>query len=430
MGTGVAVKEREALLREVDKIIASPVLRTSASLCKLLRYLTQQSIDQPETPHKEYQIATEVFGRQPDFDSRLDSVVRVQSGRLRSKLAEYYAGPGSKDDLILSIPRGSYALSSHHRNAAPAAPAEVASPTPNEPTDTAAGNLAPMASPRLVHGAWIALAFLAGALVASGTLIYINHRKETLPDTLQSKASPVPAALQTFWSPFVRAREEPFVVFSNSVFVGTADTGMRYFDPARDSRDQITEQHYAGVGEVLGVLKLDRVFHQFARQFHIKRGSSFALDEARDNNLIFVGSPTENIPLAQIPNTHEFVFRRLPAGPSRWDYAVVDLHPGPGKPATYLSTPRTRPMEVDYAVIALMHGLDRSHWTLILAGTSTVGTLAAIDSVSDKDSLEELLRQLNAVSGTDLKPFEALLRVKVANDVPLQTQLVAVRKTE
>jgi hypothetical protein len=181
---------------------------------------------------------------------------------------------------------------------------------------------------------------------------------------------------------------------------------------------------------VMGVLKLDRVFHQFERQFRIKRGSLFALDEARDNNLIFIGSPTENIPLAKILNTHEFVFRRLPAGPNRWDYAVVDLHPGLGKASTFLSTPRTRPMELDYAVIALTHGLEGSHWTLILAGTSTVGTQAAIDSVCDRDYLDELLRRLNVAPGSDLKPFEALLQVKVADDVPLQTQLLAVRKTE
>src|SRR5208337_1691742 len=154
------------------------------------------------------------------------------------------------------------------------------------------------------------------------------------------------------------------------------------------------------------------------------------LDEARDNNLIFMGSPIENVRLGEIPNMREFVFRRLPGGPNGCDYAVVDLHPQPGKPDTFFSTSRTRPMEVDYAVIALMHGLERSHWTLILAGTSTIGTQAAIESVSDKDFVEELLHQLNTASGGDMKPFEALLRVKVANDVPLQTQLITARKTE
>ena len=50
-----------------------------------------------------YQIATELFGRPSDFDPRLDSTVRVQTGRLRSKLAEYYAGPGDRDPKGLGV---------------------------------------------------------------------------------------------------------------------------------------------------------------------------------------------------------------------------------------------------------------------------------------------------------------------------------------
>jgi hypothetical protein len=75
-------------------------------------------------------------------------------------------------------------------------------------------------------------------------------------------------------------------------------------------------------------------------------------------------------------------------------------------------------------------GVDRNHWTLILAGTSTIGTQAAIESASDKDFLEELLGELKTASSVAMKPFEALLRVQVANDVPLQTQVVTARHTE
>jgi len=428
VSTDIGSKEGEVLRRAVEEIVASPILKTSASLCKLLRYLAQQPINEPETPHKEYQIATEVFGRAADFDPRLDSVVRVQSGRLRSKLAEYYAGPGSKDDLILTLPKGSYALSIQHRNPPSTTSPEVTETAPREAANTGANNLAPKTSPGIGGKGLIALAFFAGVLAASAALIFISYHKGTV--ALQNKVPPVPAVLQTFWSPFVRAPEDPLVVFTNSVFVGTADTGMRYFDPSRDSRSLVTEEHYTGVGEVLGVLELDRVFNRFQRPFRIKRAGLFTLDEARHNNLIFLGSPIENVRLGEIPTLREFVFRRLPGGPNGCDYAVVDLHPPSGKPDTFFSTPRTRPMEVDYSVIALMRGLDRDHWTLILAGTSTIGTQAAIESVSDKDFLEELLGQVKIPSGADMKPFEALLRVKVANDVPLQSQLLAARRTE
>ena len=71
-----------------------------------------------------------------------------------------------------------------------------------------------------------------------------------------------------------------------------------------------------------------------------------------------------------------------------------------------------------------MPGLDHSHWTLILAGRSTVSTQAAVDYVCDQNALDELLKRFNYTSGTDVKPFEAVLQVKSANDVPIETKLV------
>jgi hypothetical protein len=88
---------------------------------------------------------------------------------------------------------------------------------------------------------------------------------------------------------------------------------MRYFDPSRDSRDQIL-QNYTGIGEVMGMQELDELFLQFGRQFRSKRSGLFTLDDARNSNLIFVGSPTENLTLREIPSTVNFFFRRLRVG--------------------------------------------------------------------------------------------------------------------
>ena len=80
-----------AEIAQIEKLIGSLTLHGSESLCKLLRYLAERAMDQPGIPVKEYQIATEVFGRPRNFDPRLDSTVRVQTGRLRAKLQEYYS---------------------------------------------------------------------------------------------------------------------------------------------------------------------------------------------------------------------------------------------------------------------------------------------------------------------------------------------------
>jgi hypothetical protein len=216
-------------------------------------------------------------------------------------------------------------------------------------------------------------------------------------------------------------------VFSSAGFIGRPETGMRYFNPAQDSPDHILD-HYTGVGEVLAVSDLDHLFGQLRHRIHIKRGSLFTPDDAKNNDLIFVGSPAENLALTEIPSTQEFVFQRVPSGPRKGDLAIFNVRPKAGEPSAFLPTPRTPPLEEDYSIIALIHGLNPARSTLILAGTSTIRTQAAAEFVCQPNSLRELLRQLNVSNSSDLKPFEAVLRVQVRRDVPIDSKLIAVRK--
>ena len=64
---------------------------------------------------------------------------------------------------------------------------------------------------------------------------------------------------------------------------------------------------------------------------------------------------------------------------------------------------------------------------MILAGTTTFGTLGAAEFVSRPDSVEKLLQQMPS-SSSGMKPFEALIHVKIAKGVPLETDLVGVRR--
>ncbi|RDJ19818.1 hypothetical protein DWF00_04340 [Bosea caraganae] len=57
---------------------------------------------------KAYTIAVDVFGRGADFDGMLDPVVRIEAGRLRQALAEYYAGSGQAERIRISLPKGAY----------------------------------------------------------------------------------------------------------------------------------------------------------------------------------------------------------------------------------------------------------------------------------------------------------------------------------
>src|SRR5215469_10241611 len=126
MSVTAPVTDRQQFLGAIDRLVKSQALHSSESLCKLLRYLAEQSLQNPGSPIKEYQIATEVFGRPRDFDPHSDSAIRVQAGRLRVKLADYYASEGAADSILVELPKGSYTLAFHHRPVAEKAEEHVA----------------------------------------------------------------------------------------------------------------------------------------------------------------------------------------------------------------------------------------------------------------------------------------------------------------
>ena len=411
------VADTELCLTEIERLANSHTLHGSESLCKLLRYLADHALKHPGVAQKEYQIATEVFGRSPDFDPHLDSLVRVQAGRLRSKLAEYYSSEGASDPIVVELPKGSYGLAFHQVPSSGKPPAALDSPRAIQTRPTV---YARERGSRLLVAVSL---LLAAAVIVTIALLFARR---TTPGS-ENDSLRAPAAFQTFWRAYVSGPDAPWVIFSNGAFVGRPETGMRYFNPAEDSHSAILD-HYTGVGEVLAVHNLDRVFSLLHRQLRVKRGSLFTLDDVQNNNLIFVGSPAENLTLRQIPSTKDFVFQRLTSGTRKNDLAVVNVHPQPGEPKVFLASPAGTPLSEDYALIGLVPGLNPVRSVMILAGTTTIGTEAAAEYVCRQDSLEELLLRLSVSEHGEMKPFEALLRVRVAQGVPVGTEVVALRK--
>jgi hypothetical protein len=408
------LSEREQCLAEIEKLVSSQILHSSESLCKLLRYLAKHALDHPGTPIKEYQIATEVFGRSADFDPQLDSMVRVQAGRLRGKLTEYYGVNGADDSVVVELPKGTYVLAFHHR-------AHGSRPHLTPPTETEWQE-------SRIHRKWVAATISMAVLLAlaAATILGLLWSRNSAQAGLSREGDLAPAAFRVFWNAFVSRQEEPWVIFSNAAFVGRPETGMRYYNAATDKGSFILD-HYTGVGEVLAVHELDRVFGLLHRQIRIKRGNLFSLDDAKNNNLIFVGSPFENLTLLEIPGTQEFIFRRMASGPRKGEEAIVNVHSRPGESKEYFPSAGNAPLTEDYAVVGLVKGLNPSQAVLILAGTTTIGTQAAVEFVCRQSSVEELLLRLPVSQTGQLKSFEAVLRVKVTRGVPVGTELVALR---
>jgi len=416
------MSSQDQFSKQIEVLVSSHTLHGSESLCKLLRYLAHHALKDPNGRVKEYQIATEVFGRRPDFDPQSDSMIRVQAGRLRAKLSEYYSGEGANDAVIVELPKGTYHLQFHHRAAADgkernASPSGVAPAiAPPEPMVVSAPY-------------WKVVAIGLGILlvVAIAIISSLLTSRKLSPTVLAGVSEPTPVEFQELWKPFLRGSQEPWLIFSNAPFIGRPETGMRYYNPSRDGGGEVWD-HYTGVGEVLAVHELDQVFSTLQRRIRVKRGSLFSIDDVRNNDLIFLGSPAENLTLTEIPNTRAFVFRRVTDGARKGDLSIVNVSPRAGEPASVVASPSGQPLTEDYAVIALMPGLDPARSVIIFAGTTTFGTQGAVEYACHAHSVIQLMSHLAIGTNGEVKPFEALVRVKVTHGVPVDTELVAVRQ--
>jgi TolB-like protein/Tfp pilus assembly protein PilF len=94
---------------ELDKILASEGFANADSLSRFLRFVVDQSLAGQGDRIKEYVIGVQVFGRGESFDPRVDPIVRVQAGKLRNKLKEYYEAAGAGDAVTIELPKGTYA---------------------------------------------------------------------------------------------------------------------------------------------------------------------------------------------------------------------------------------------------------------------------------------------------------------------------------
>jgi len=72
-------------------------------------------------------------------------------------------------------------------------------------------------------------------------------------------------------------------------------------------------------------------------------------------------------------------------------------------------------------------GMGSGRFVMILAGTTTFGTQGVVEFACRQESVEKLLREIPGSGAGQARPFEALVRVKIARGVPVGSELVAVR---
>jgi len=409
---------REQVQSQVNRILASDPFRDSPALQRLLTYLVEEAKEGRSEGLKEYSIGTSVFQRGAEFDPRTDSIVRVQMGVLRKKLAKYYAEAGARDELVVEVPRGHYAPAVHLRPAVTPPTAEHQTPQRRLPRWLAAGVLA--------------LAIVAGV----GFFLLQNAPRPTRASDLKAAQW----ANHPVWKGFFDSGNPTKLVVGVPFMFSIG--GMMARDPmVNNAEDMQASDHvkslaktvgpvrpcevYTGLGEAAGINLLTRFFASASQDLTLIRSRLAKWQDLATGNAIFLSSARFRTLDKQIDRPVDFEFV---AHGSR---LVAHIrNPRPGEQSDYDTAigggPDGSDDGTDYALVSVWPGTLPGRRIITMGGTYTWGTEGAAEYLTDGPSLSELKNRL--ATGMPADParhgLQILLRVVVKNNQVASTSYV------
>jgi serine/threonine-protein kinase len=162
----IATASPDEVRQELQRILSSEAFANAVRARRFLTYVVEEALQGRNDEIKESVLAIEVFDRPADFDPRVDTIVRVEAGKLRKRLQSFYEQDRTSGRVAIDIPKGSYVPRFRPREI-PAVPADES----------------PQAKPRL---RWLALGgvALAVTLVAIVSWTRIAAPRDSTPPSV------------------------------------------------------------------------------------------------------------------------------------------------------------------------------------------------------------------------------------------------------
>ncbi|MCI0661279.1 MAG: hypothetical protein L0220_09425 [Acidobacteria bacterium] len=391
----------------------------------------------------EYLIGREVFDRDDSYNPATDPIVRVGAHGVREKLALYYQKEGTKDQLRIEIPIGSYEpifiphCSRLMEETAPTPlmlPERLLEPFPEPPAGARREKF------------WLyATIGLLVLVLASLSLAYLNLRRQI--DLRGNEADQ--EVYQAVWEPFLKSDDQTLVVLSNPPvfrFVNNADPGkviehsvqlpLEQIDKLLQSLQNkqiiniieksgkltLTMDTYTGIGEAIGLYQITDLFRRAGKSILMKQSRTVSAEDLKKQNVIVLGSTWVNNWSGKLPTQEVFVYNNR--------VAIENHDPRPGEEREYrpVFDQQTGNLTTDYALITVSPNMSDENVVMVLAGAHSEGTAAAAEFVTGKHYLNEFNRQLTQAGGGSTTPkyYQALLKVGVENGIPTTISLVSI----
>jgi hypothetical protein len=427
----------ESIQQQIKRIVHSEQFRSSEVLRRLLTFLSEKSIAGEADNLKEYVVAIDGLGKSSTYDPQHNSAVRIQMGRLRQRLAEYYRSEGKNDPMIVDLPKGRFRLTFEQRSIAPTFAGETSpSPTPPAPPikipDSAPSRTTGLSSSRLGAG-----------LLAAALLLGLGYLLGRTPVRQQSLADGGSRDLETLWEPFLSQKlplilsiEDPlFAEIRSNPGVYVRDRSMNEWSDVVSSAalNKLTgalkqsemhpSRYYTAFGEAEASFLLGGLLKTPERALSIVRTSQLSWQQLADNNVIFVG--VQNLFFNQL--------RNMPITPQLVPElnGVRDEHPAAGKPSFYADDYTTAPTEQGtiYALVTHLPGPNGKNDIESFTSNRSAGYLGAVQSFTDPQFAHTLAVKLTQETGGKLPRFyQVLFQVRYRDGVPTETKFVLGRE--
>lgn len=424
----------DAIGAEIERILESDTFRNSDALRRLLRFLADKMLSGEADQLKEYSVGIDALGKPHTYDPRRDSTVRIQVGRLRQKLSDYYGAEGSEDPLIVDLPKGHFKLVCEPRSMEPVAAAPEAEfplaiptspetlPAPERPVVSKRGKAIPI----LV--ASLALTTLWGAL--STWQLWRERQNSAM---FRAEWTP---DLEQLWKPVLKARLPLIVSIADPPFVQFKGYGA-YRDLTLNRWDDILKSpqvasirkalgnpdlqpnlYYSPIGEVSASFLIGKLLGPRVPTLSLLRASELSLQQLADNNVLFIGAPVFfEDQLKRLPIPLDLVNARP---------GIHNDHPHPGEPALLRDQVPVGPSEDGETYVLVTHVPGPLRTTDIVSFTSnrTPGRLAAVGWLTNPAYAQTLAGKLRKPSGEIPRYYQVVLKVKYKAGIPTETSYV------
>lgn len=409
----------------VERIAQSELLQKSTRLPRLLLYLARHTISGDRRKLTEQAIGQAVFGKGHRYDPAEDSSVRVYARQLRLRLHEYYHSLGIHEELIVSIPKGGYAL-----DFSPAAPSQsvpesppAAEPAPIDPPGT-------RSTSTILLGSLSVLLLIVAIFLGLGWYRAASELASAVPWPLSSVIHKgMQATLVTADAGFALRmlgdQEVPLDSYIDHSYLQpilpkhmseNESIVLHYFDSTRIASD----------ADVKAAAVISSLAGPYAENLAIRSARDINANDLTHGNFIFLGSKTSN-PWVELLDSR-MNFQIVENGPHGSRY-VLNRDPHSGEKKIYQSESMgTLESGDDYAVIALLPAKTGVGSSLLLEGVRMEGTEAAIAllrSDAGRARLQDKLASLN--NGKTPQYFEALLHAQSVAGATISVDVIAAR---